>query len=184
MPNDKNSPVQKGLWGRFRHQTPPPFGDLPKPTSDENSGAGLERYKAKLEAWRLHRQHLHEIHIESFKATIGYGSATAKGLFLLDGGALVAMLPMLSSLWRASGMTEAPIADLKVSAFMFVGGLIAAVASPGVSYLAQGEFTDYRFRSGTFGTRLTIALGFMSLMLFIAGALNAVSSFAGGGNFF
>src|SRR4051812_48317463 len=92
------------------------------------------------ERYRSNLKHRSELQIGSFNAAIGYALAAIRGLLLINGGAVVALLSFLANVWSKDAAIRAVAHALKLPLQLFLMGLAAAVACPCAAYLSQGLF--------------------------------------------
>lgn len=77
--------------------------------------------------------------LEMFKATVAFEHAAIRPLFLLNGGAALATLTFLGSIWQPGG-TEAVIQRAGTPLGGFSAGLILAALTAFLGYLSQQRF--------------------------------------------
>ena len=101
----------------------------------------LERYKAKLAAWVVSQQHIHEWKLEMLRSVISTGQSALKSSLLINGAAAVALLAFIGNIWSpiSNSPTVAEAANA-LAAYAF-GILIAAVAA-GFTYVSQAGYAN------------------------------------------
>lgn len=139
----------------------------------------LEKHKAdyalKLEQFRVENAFNIEQYrvvqagnLASFRATIAAGAALIRSLFLLNGGAAVAVLAFFGQKAR---MGE-PFADYALvggSVLWFGAGLLATLALGLFTYFGQGFFTAHKRLLGNVFKGLAVLFGLVSTGLAVVG---------------
>jgi len=143
----------------------------------------------KEDAQRERRAWEHRLHIDEamFRAIMDFAVVSIRSLTLINGGAVVAILAFLGSVWRSSDRGGPPsIAVLLAEPLgWFIAGLALAVASAMTSYLSQVAFLELRTekdgrRQSTAGDVLrgmAIGAACFSLVCFCVGSYQAVQAF-------
>jgi hypothetical protein len=161
--------------------------------------ADVETHKAtlarQLESWKENAawdrrawEHSLDWEVSSFKAVIDFALFSIRSLILVNGGAVVAILAFLGSIWggdNKGGATAVTHAIAEPLGY-FIGGLVCAMLTAMFSYLAQVSFTEsQKMKAGKassgFGASfraIAILLAAVSLGLFFYGAWRAVEAFA------
>lgn len=157
---------------------------------DFEEAAELERIKAEyaqileerrsLAAMELaNRRHLTAIHQSMTAAASAYANGALRGLFLANGGAIVAVMTFLGNRMRSDTPAALFSSDgIRLATNMFVYGLIACLCAYGTSYLSQvlllerGDAKgDY---IGSFIRVLALACAVTSVGMFGIGGMEAV----------
>lgn len=98
------------------------------------------------EEFKIDYQHQHEVNRAMFDSTLEAGGQTLKSLFLLNGGATVAILTFLGNIPEKSPLMGSSLflATSGETAVNFAYGTAAAVSAMGIRY-----FTQYLYTSST-----------------------------------
>jgi hypothetical protein len=129
-----------------------------------------EKYRLRLEAWK-------ETRLELARAVIGFGQTAIRSLFLINGGALIALLTFLGQL---SDQRPDEAAAFSTPMLYFSVGLISVCVVAMLAYIVQSIY-EARGRFLRIGKGLHIASLFFaasSLAAFTVGILDAYSIFA------
>jgi hypothetical protein len=123
-----------------------------------NREAATAKYRARVESG-----------LELFKSVIQSGHAALKSLFLLNGGAAVAVLALVGHL------STSPIAAGQVNKFAcpllwFAVGLTFAAIASGLTYLVQRAYAGRNRRRGGQLNALTVLLSICSIVAFVVGS--------------
>ena len=108
---------------------------------------------------------------QSFEATIKYGEAAIRGIFLLNGGACIALMAFISNVLNNKFASKEDCVNLSFSnALLFFSlGCLTAVLSFAFSYLSQGY--DNKNKDTYFKLWRTVAIIIysVSVILFLIG---------------
>lgn len=99
----------------------------------------LERYKAKLAAWVVSQQHIHEWNLEMLRSVISTGQTALKSSLLINGAAAVALLAFIGNIWTPNTYSPTVVGTADALASYVFGILVAAVAA-GFTYLSQAGY--------------------------------------------
>ena len=119
------------------------------------------------------------------RAAIDFALSAIRGLLLINGGAIVALLAFLSNVWTndASGARELAI-NLKTPLIFLLLGVVASVSTAMLSYLGQraiNESWDHitwkQYSTAQILVGLAIIAAFVSLIMFGFGSWWAVDAF-------
>ncbi len=165
----------------------------------DNPDYELERYKAKLlnenERYKAELQaNLESYRIEHagqpvlMKAVSDYALAAIRGLLLINGGAVIALLAFLADIWATDNTLARDLAaNLGDAMGSFVGGAGLSTLTAMLAYLAQRAINELTAPEGrTFhwaAHALTVAAivsAFLSFALFAAGSFRAIDAFTAG----
>jgi hypothetical protein len=129
--------------------------------------AATAKYRARVESG-----------LELFRSVIQSGHAALKSLFLLNGGAAVAVLALVGHL------STSPIAAGQVNKFAcplawFTVGLVLAATASCFTYLVQTAFAARQKRRGRLLNYLTMSLSGGSIIAFIVGGATAYLAIQG-----
>lgn len=147
-------------------------------TSPKTSGsASSELYKAELQKWVEEHKSAHAHSVEMFRSVILAGQNALRTAFLMNGGAAVALLAFAGHL-----ATTDPhrVPSIATSLTIFVGGVLVAALTSGVTYLSQWFYAGHPGWQKT-GFALNIAailLGFGAYGVFAFGMWRAYCVFA------
>jgi hypothetical protein len=119
------------------------------------------------------------------RAAIDFALSAIRGLLLINGGAIVALLAFLSNVWTndASGARELAI-NLKLPLSYFMAGVFASVLTAMLSYLGQRAINESWYRitwEQNWTAHILVGLGLIaalaSLIMFGIGSWWAVDAF-------
>jgi hypothetical protein len=108
------------------------------------------------------------LHPELFKSVIQSGHAALKSLFLLNGGAAVAVLALVGHL-STSAIAAAQVNRFAIPLSSFAVGLTFAAAASGLTYLVQRAFAGRKKRLGERLNNITVWLSIGSIIAFVVG---------------
>ena len=131
------------------------------------------------ERWKMeHQSQLAQYNAESarrvemFKSVITAGQSALKSAILINGGAAVAILAFVGSIWEKSIALCTVIYLLVAMGLFTVGVLLGAVAS-GLTYLAQRAYAQEREKGGNRLNVAIISCVVVAYVLFLVGSLVA-----------
>jgi hypothetical protein len=108
-----------------------------------------------------------DFRIEAFKATIQYGLNASRGVFLINGGAVLALLTFVGNAHVVTFNMPWMLAALGT----FILGLILALACTGAAYWSQGKFSrQTEDADARWWQKISVAFGILSALAFLAGA--------------
>ncbi len=119
------------------------------------------------------------------RAAIDFALTAIRGLLLINGGAIVALLAFLSNVWTndASGARELAI-NLKIPLSLFLFGAFFSISTAMLSYLGQRAINESWYRitwEQNWTAHILVALGLItasaSLIMFGFGSWWAVDAF-------
>jgi hypothetical protein len=119
---------------------------------------------------------------ELFKSVIQSGQAALKSMFLLNGGAAVAVLALVGHL-STSATTAGQVDKFAFPLLFFASGLGFAALASGGTYLVQRAYSARKRRRGTRLNNLVVLLSIASLVAFAVGcgfAYVAIQAIAAG----
>jgi len=129
---------------------------------------------------RWHQEKINEHHILSAGSTITYGKEALKSIIIINGGAAVALLALVSQVAKGSHGIVPP---LSIALVWFGGGVLAGALATGLAYLSQwantyaiGGIVDGSMPDTVFAVITWVAF-VLSLVLAAAG----LGAFAWGG---
>jgi hypothetical protein len=113
---------------------------------------------------------------ESFKAVIQAGQTALKSAILINGGAAVALLAFIGSLWSSSPSIKV-VESLSSSMQFFVFGVLSSAIATGIVYLAQ--YANMLKKSWTFRILnfISIILVIFSYICFVTGSYYGFQAF-------
>ena len=151
------------------------LNEVLKSTDSPPANTGLPQ-EAYIQKWIEEVKHWHQSNLEMFRSVITAGQGAIKSIFLLNGGATVALLAFISHLIKVDGK----VAEFSYCLLLFsLGALMAALIS-GCTYLSQWFFATPKVGHQTTGYVLNIVcivLGVGSYGLFFWGLLVAYFAF-------
>lgn len=107
----------------------------------------------------------------SMRAAVDFALAGIRGMYLLNGGAVIAILTFMGNVKMFSS-TQIALAN---SIIWFVLGLISVMVCTVFSYLGQNQITKGAPAGEGWLTNTAIAMGALSIVFFGAGALIAAA---------
>jgi len=123
--------------------------------------AATAKYRARVESG-----------LELFRSVIQSGHAARKSLFLLNGGAAVAVLALVGHL-STSAITAGLVNKFACPLLWFAVGLVLAATASCFTYLVQTAFAARKKRRGRLLNYLTMSLSAGSIIAFIVGGATA-----------
>lgn len=141
----------------------------------EISSPDLERYKTQLaQAIETNRQ-IHQSNIESFKAAVTSGQSAIRSLFLLNGGAAIAILAFLGHLTQHH---PDRLPTFAWTLLPFTVGVFATATVSGLTYLSQVFFARNETEKYGFAFQFAcVGVGVSSLVCFAIGMRRAYDAF-------
>jgi hypothetical protein len=113
--------------------------------------------------------------LELFRSVIQSGQAAVKSLFLLNGGAAVAVLALVGHL-GTSAITAGLVNKFACPLLWFASGLVLAATASCFTYLVQTAFAARKNQRGRLLNYLTMSLSGGSIIAFIVGSTTAYSA--------
>lgn len=153
------------------------LSEIERSPEPEISPLGIENYKADLQNWVESNKHLHEFNLEMFRSVISSGQNALKSMFLLNGGASVALLAFIGHLAQ---FRAAMVNVFSTCLLPFVIGVLVIAMASGFTYLSQWLYAGNSPKSHKWGlvvNILCIILGFASCGFFIWGICRSYSVF-------
>ncbi|MHB1092334.1 hypothetical protein [Thiobacillus sp.] len=124
----------------MKHLRPVSQTLVAKTPADVAAGeAAMEAYRADLSLWVSSRQQNHEHNLEMLRATITTGQSALKSALLINGGAAVALLAFLGSVWSSDKIGEVP-SEINPALLLYVFGVLSAAVAAGATYLSQAGY--------------------------------------------
>jgi hypothetical protein len=136
---------------------------------DDPSAREIETYKAHLQHWVEQHKHRQGSELELFRSVISAGQGAIKSMFLLNGGASVAMLAFIGHLAEKQ---PSKVPGLAACLLPFVLGVLCVSSVSAFTYLSQWLYAGRnKWAKGFgFGTNvLCIVLGIGAHVLFAWG---------------
>ena len=141
----------------------------------------LAKYQARLADWANREKYKLDWELqnsaEMFRSVIGYGRASLRGVFLVNGAAAIATLSFLSASAHDMGATALKAA-LAGALVKFGWGVFLAVLGTGITYLTQVAYTEWTHSDN----RTVRRVGYGLHALSIVAAIASVELLACGGN--
>lgn len=152
----------------------------------------IEEYRAKLTDWVNAREHSRSWSLEAYRTTAELASTAIKSTFLVNGGALVALLAFIGDAAGSGNADEASKFGSPIASFAF--GLIFSVVAAAAAYAsvywkaidpapnppnAQSAGSDAPSGILTRGAkyhRLTVTCIVVSIACFVSGAIAGFTS--------
>lgn len=138
------------------------------------------KYDHEMTLWLEAKASEREERSRMFEAVIQFAIGAIKSLFLLNGGAIVALLAFYSDRLAGSGDGQVDVPALAAAIRLFVVGLVVAFGVWASSYLAQVLFVE---SSGKWGRRAGAAFRILGIIgalgsaaLFVIGSLDALDA--------
>lgn len=133
----------------------------------------LEFFRVELQKQLETVKHSNSMSAELFKATVSYGQNALRALFLMHGGASVAMLAFIGHLTTS---TPEKVHLFSASLMIFVTGVLVSVLVTGTSYLSQWFFSGvkpWEEKAGYILNWIAIIFGVVSCLVFVFGIYTA-----------
>jgi hypothetical protein len=144
--------------------------------------AAMEAYRADLSVWVSSRQQSHEHNLEMLRSTISTGQSALKSALLINGGAAVALLAFIGSIWTSDNAAKA-LPEISLALLLYVSGVLSAAIAAGFTYLSQAgfghEFGEISRSVGYIGRWLAVLGVFASYVLFGYGSWLAFAGLGG-----
>jgi len=144
--------------------------------------AAMEAYRADLSAWVSSRQQYHEHNLEMLRSTISTGQSALKSALLINGGAAVALLAFIGSIWTSNNAAKA-LPEISLALLLYVSGVLSAAIAAGFTYFSQAgfghEFGKNSRPVGHVGRWLAVLGVFASYVLFGYGSWLAFAGLGG-----
>jgi len=134
--------------------------------------AVMEKYRADHKEWLSSVQQQHENSLEMLRSTITVGQSALKSALLINGGASVALLAFIGTVWSSNG-AEPVVGCLAEAMLHYVAGVLSAAVAAGATYFSQAGY------AGGFGAA-SKATGRVGHVLAILGVLAAYILFGRG----
>lgn len=113
---------------------------------------------------------------EMFKSVIIAGQAALKSAILINGGAAVALLAFIGSVFKVSQNNEV-VTTLSHAMFCFVIGVLSGAIASGVVYITQFVYARDKLRLGHILNGFSWVLVVLSYILFLTGVVLAFKIF-------
>jgi len=114
--------------------------------------------------------------MEMFKSVIIAGQAALKSAILINGGATVALLAFIGSVFKVSQNSEV-VTKLSHAMFCFVIGVLSGAIASGVVYMAQFVYARKKLCLGHILNGFSWVLVVLSYILFLTGVILAFKVF-------
>lgn len=112
---------------------------------------------------------------ETYKSLIHYGTSAIKFVFLVNSGAIIALLTFLGNLLGKDILLNS---DIKYSFYFFVGGISASGIATAFAYLTQLKLFNEKNNENNHQCLLYISMFFVfiGIILFSFGSIYAIDS--------
>ena len=146
-------------------------------------------YKVEMTKWAEEVKHINASSLEHikyqqagqlevFKGAIRFGEIALKSSLLVNGGAAVAFLAFIGTLWTGSKENPQSILHLAGPLMMFVWGVLFGAVSSGLAYLTQITYSEGSLRWGNILRVFTVLSVFGAYICFLMGAIEAGQIFS------
>lgn len=112
-----------------------------------------------------------------FRSVIEYGRDALKAAILTNGGAAVALLAFIGTIWE-KGISPDTAKYLTWALGSFSSGVLVTVVAIGFAYLTQLFYNSQYMLVGIIFHCLAVLLGFSSYLLFGCGAYSSYQAFS------
>ena len=110
------------------------------------------------------------------EAQIAFAQDALRGIVLLNGGAVLAILTFFGQAWsKNEAQAVFVIMALRPGLILFVFGALCGIAAQGSAYLAQQHFVEGRRDLGVNLRRVCIALGIGGMYFFAHGCYASIA---------
>ncbi|MBK8019168.1 MAG: hypothetical protein IPK20_22455 [Betaproteobacteria bacterium] len=111
-------------------------------------------------------------------AQIAFAQDALRGIVLLNGGAVIALLAFFGQVWSKDQAQAALVMSfLRTALVLLVLGALSGVVAQGLAYLSQQAFVENRRSLGTNLRRLCITFAVAGMYFFGHGSIAAISDF-------
>jgi hypothetical protein len=114
--------------------------------------------------------------LEVFKSVISAGQNALKSVILINGGAAVALLAFIGSIWNES-IDDIAIKKLLISMAIFVVGVLLGGIAAGLTYLVQLSYNHQKNKLGLIFNIITNILVSISYITFVIASIIAFVAF-------
>jgi hypothetical protein len=112
------------------------------------------------------------------EAQIAFAQEALRGIVLLNGGAIIALLTFFGQAWSKNDVQAKMVMTfLQTSLLLFVFGALCGIAAQGFAYLSQQYFVEGRRAIGLNLRRVCIALSLGGMYFFAHGSFLSISNF-------
>lgn len=136
----------------------------------------LEQWKAQHQSNLAQYAAENALNQEMFKSVILAGQTALKSCVIMNGGAAVALLAFIGSVWNKSTDIEV-LKLLLISMILYVAGVLCGVVASGLTYLGQTKYAEQKMKSGNIIRGITISIVIISYLVFLAGSVLAFCAF-------
>ncbi|RXJ95787.1 hypothetical protein CRU94_04005 [Arcobacter sp. AHV-9/2010] len=111
---------------------------------------------------------------ETYKSLIHYGTSSIKFVFLVNSGAIIALLTFLGTLLEKNSLINT---DIKFAFYYFVGGIVSSGIATTFAYLTQLKlYNESKHQVFLYISMFFVLIG---IVLFCLGSLSAIESLIG-----
>lgn len=114
--------------------------------------------------------------MEMFKSVISAGQAALKSAILINGGAAIALLAFIGSVFTTTENRDV-ISMLALAMYCFVGGVLSGAVASGVVYLTQFAYARKKHLLGHILNGCSWSLVISCYILFVIGSILAFKVF-------
>ncbi|MBP2230838.1 hypothetical protein J2847_004147 [Azospirillum agricola] len=132
------------------------------------------RNNRRLEMWKqkLNVRQIHE------RAQIDFGLSALRGLFVANGGGIVALIAFMGHIWSKDPSGHQIISKLYPAINIFSLGVTLSIVASGLSYITQALFNDFKGRRalGNFFRFCALGAGLLAIACFPLGVFFAANA--------
>jgi len=111
-------------------------------------------------------------------AQVAFAQDALRGIVLLNGGAVVALLAFFGQAWsKNEAQAAAVMSYLRTSLILLVLGALSGIVAQGLAYLAQQAFVEGSRTAGRHLRRGCITFAIAGMYFFAHGSITAISDF-------
>ncbi|MDQ1328692.1 MAG: hypothetical protein QG567_1070 [Campylobacterota bacterium] len=112
---------------------------------------------------------------ETYRSLIHYGTNAIKFVFLINSGAIIALLTFIGNLLEKSNYTNS---DIKYAFYYFIGGIVSSGIATVFAYLTQlNLYNESSMQTGHVWTlRISMFFVLLGIVLFCLGSICAINS--------
>ena len=144
--------------------------------NDQEMEKWKAQHKNQLAQYNAERAAELSCDIEMFKSVIIAGQAALKSAILINGGATVALLAFIGSVFKVSQNSEV-VTKLSHAMFCFVIGVLSGAVASSVVYIAQFVYAREKLCLGHILNGFSWVLVVLSYILFLTGVILAFKVF-------
>jgi hypothetical protein len=134
--------------------------------------SGLENWKAQVQSKLVQYEVENALARELFKSVILTGQGAFKSVVLIKGGAAIALLAFVGTVWSNGVIRNVLLCIIALLALFCLGTLLGGIAS-GLTYLAQKSYASDNIKSGDRLTKVIVMFCVIAYALFFIACLIA-----------